>query len=74
MTVIGAMITLFNLPALFRDVRRIGVFVCAGCLALALSAFAAAPLLEQNACLKFNLTFSRVESFAITIFSMKPSA
>ena len=62
MTVIGAMITLFNLPALLRDVRRIGVFVCAGCLALALSAFAAAPLLEQNACLKFNLTKATLHS------------
>ncbi len=58
MSIIGAIITAFNLPALLRDVRRIGLFLRAGCLALALAAFAAAPLLEQNLHLEFNLTNS----------------
>ena len=62
MVVIGGIITAFNLPALLRDVRRIGLFVRAGCLALALAAFAAAPLVEQNFCLKFNLTKATLHS------------
>ena len=62
MVIIGGMITAFNLPALLRDVRRIGLFVRAGFLALALAAFAAAPLLEQNFSLKFNLTKATLHS------------
>lgn len=56
MVIIGGLITAFNLPALLRDTRRIGIFFRAGCLAIALATFAAVPLLEQNSCLKFNLT------------------
>ena len=62
MVIIGGMITAFNLPVLLRDVRRIGLFIRAGLLALPLAAFAAAPLLEQNACLKFNLTKATLHS------------
>ena len=62
MVVIGGMLTAFNMPALLRDIRRIGIFFRAGCLALALAAFAAAPLLEQNSCLKFNLTKATLHS------------
>ena len=62
MVMIGGLIVLFNLPALLRDIRRIGLFFRAGCLALALSAFAAAPLLEQIAGLKFNLTKATLHS------------
>lgn len=62
MVIIGAMIAGFNLPALLRDIRRIGIFFRAGCLALALAAFAAAPLLEQNFHLKFNLTKATLHS------------
>jgi len=62
MVIIGALITAFNLPVLLRDIRRIGLFLRAGCLALPLSVFAAAPLLEQNACLKFNLTKATLHS------------
>lgn len=56
MALIGGLVTLFNLPALLRDVRRIGLFFRAGCLALALAAFAAVPLLEQVSRLDYNLT------------------
>jgi hypothetical protein len=62
MVIIGGLITAFNLPALLRDIRRIGLFLRAGCLALALATFAAAPLLEQNSCLKFNLTKATLHS------------
>ena len=62
MVIIGGMITAFNLPALLRDIRRVGLFFCAGCLALSLAAFAAAPLLEQNAVLKYNLTKATLHS------------
>ena len=62
MVIIGGMITAFNLPSLLRDIRRIGLLVRAGCLALALAAFAAAPLLEQNFSLKFNLTKATLHS------------
>ena len=62
MCLIGALITAFNLPALLRDVRRIGTLFCAGCLALGLVAFAFVPLLEQNLSLKFNLTKATLAS------------
>ena len=56
MTLIGGLITAFNLPSLLRDVRRLGLLVRAGCLALPLAAFAAAPLLEQASSMSYNLT------------------
>jgi len=62
MTLIGGLVTLFNLPALLRDVRRIGLLFRAGCLALALAAFAAVPLLEQISGLKYNLTKATLAS------------
>lgn len=62
MVIIGGLITAYNLPVLLRDIRRIGLFVRAGCLALALAAFAAVPLIEQNFCLKFNLTKATLHS------------
>ena len=62
MTLIGSLIALFNLPSLLRDVRRIGLIFRAGCLALGLAAFAAAPLLEQISQLKFNLTKATLHS------------
>ncbi len=62
MCLIGGMITAFNLPALLRDIRRIGTLICSGILALGLAAFAFVPLLEQNLALKFNLTKATLAS------------
>ena len=62
MCIIGGLIVFFNAPALLRDVRRIGMLVCAGAIALGLAAFAIVPLLEQNLALKFNLTKATMAS------------
>ncbi|MBQ7731328.1 MAG: hypothetical protein IJT68_05760 [Lentisphaeria bacterium] len=62
MVLIGTLITVFSLPVLLRDIRRIGTLFCAGCLAAGLAAFAYVPLLEQILSLKFNLTKGTISS------------
>ena len=62
MTIIGGMVIAFNAPVLLRDLRRVGTLAAAGILAAALAAFAWAPLLEQIAGLKFNLTKATLHS------------
>jgi len=55
MSVIGGLVTVFKLPTLLRDVRRIGTLICSGCLALALAAGGWVSLVDQLLGLKFNL-------------------
>ena len=62
MSIIGGLVIAFNAPALLRDLRRVGTLAAAGILALALAAFGWAPLLEQIAGLKFNLTKATLHS------------
>ncbi len=62
MSIIGGMVIAFNAPVLLRDLRRVGTLAAAGILAFALAAFAWAPLIEQIAGLKFNLTKATLHS------------
>ena len=62
MSIIGGMVIAFNAPVLLRDLRRVGMLAAAGVLAAALAAFGWAPLLEQIAGLKFNLTKATMHS------------